>query len=78
MKIKYNCQTNELTVHLGDSLEFETDVHEFEDETVLTITTQDNKNSLIEQLKRGYTPDEQEDNVKSLSDFLRSRSSEED
>jgi hypothetical protein len=79
MKIKYNKSINEITVDLGDSIEFETDIHEFENETVLTITMQENHNSLLAQLKAGYTPEQQDDNVKSLSDFLkRNRSGEED
>tara|TARA_R110002126_G_scaffold237902_1_gene381364 strand:+ start:196 stop:435 length:240 start_codon:yes stop_codon:yes gene_type:complete len=72
MKIKYNKYTNEMTIDLGDSVEFETDIHEFDDESVLTITVQENKNSLIAQLKKGTENLGMElNNVSSLKAFLR-------
>ena len=74
MRMKYNKDTNEITIDLGDSIEFETNIHEFEDESVLTITVQENKNSLIAQLKRGtqdYSREQDQDNVTSLKAFLK-------
>lgn len=56
MKIKYNQETNELTINLGDTIEFDTVLHDFDDETVLAITMQKNENSLVAQLKREYRP----------------------
>lgn len=68
MKIKYNQETNELTIDLGDTIEFETKVHDFDDETVLAITMQKNENSLVAQLKKGLHAQEQQPNT--LREFL--------
>ena len=69
MKIKYNQETNKLTIDLGDTIEFETKIHEFDEETVLAITMQKNENSLVAQLKRTH-PVKDTAQARSLREYL--------
>lgn len=77
MKIKYNKKNNELTIDLDDTLEFDTNIHDFEDETVVAITLQKNHNSLVAQLKRRH-PVHATEQARSLMEFLNEHDEDED